>query len=98
MTTLGRVCLVLSLLVVGVWAVGGMHLATRTRVPVEVQSTDDFGDTVTNVEWRPTFELGLELTVPAAGGLFGIGALALVRGRRRRLQNSSSAPKLRPMR
>lgn len=81
------VCLLLALAVMGWWAKDGMLMATRTKIPVDVVSTDEFGDQVKITEWQEGFELGLmDGALPAAGGLAGLAALLLFlefRGRRR---------------
>lgn len=81
------VCLVLCAAVAGVWVYGGMHMATRTEIPVVTVATDDFGDEVKTTAWKQGFELGLlDGALPAGGALLGLAGLLLVldwRGRRR---------------
>jgi len=71
-------CLVAAVGVFGWWFKDGMLMATRTKIPVEVVETDDFGDEVKTTKWEKGFQLGLmDGAGPAAGGLIGLAGLLL---------------------
>ncbi|MCA9542428.1 MAG: hypothetical protein KC620_26205 [Myxococcales bacterium] len=78
------VCFLLALAVGGVWFAHGQHLGTLTEKLVQTKTTDDFGDEVIKDEWQPTFEIGLDIAGPAAGGLIGLAGLLLFLDRRKR--------------
>ena len=45
------VCLVMALVPLGMWAVGGGGMFTQEKRLVETTTVDDFGDEVTTQEW-----------------------------------------------
>ena len=81
---------VLALAIVGVWVSHGMHMATLTERLVEKTVIDDFGDEEIVQDWVPTFELGLDIAIPAGGGLFGLAGLLIFLDRRARRTDVSS--------
>lgn len=77
--------LALAAAVMSYWAVTGMHFATRTQIPLEVEIVDEFGDKRTETQWKDGFELGLiDGAGPAAGALVALAAGLWVWDRRRR--------------
>ncbi len=80
-------CLLGAVVVLGWWLKDGMLMATRTKIPVEVVETDDFGDEVKTTKWEEGFQLGLmDGAGPAAGGLVGLAGLLIfleIRARKR---------------
>lgn len=87
--TLAAICLVGALAVIGVWVSHGTHLATLDKELVETQVKDDFGDTVTEKKWVPTFKLGLDYAGPSAGFLL-LSATLFFWGARRENANESA--------
>ena len=89
---LGGATLILAAFLIGaLWVSHGADLGTREKVPVTVKSIDDFGDETESIEWKAPsdfpvtgFHLGLDYAGPAAGLLFGAGALMIFVSRRRR--------------
>ncbi len=79
-----HICVGLAVGLLITWLSCGATLATRTERPREHTATDEFGDTVTVVEWVPTFELGLDFAGPGMAGLLGLAALLFWRERRTR--------------
>lgn len=78
-----HICIGLAIGLAITWVSCGATLATRTERPVEHSVTDEFGETVTQVEWKPTFQLGLDLAGPAMAGLVGLAGVLMIRERRR---------------
>ena len=74
MRLLSILTLVLAGGLIALWDVQGTHLATLTEAPARTTSVDAFGDEVEAISWEDTFEIGLDVAVPDAGGL---GLLAL---------------------
>ena len=77
---LGLVSLLLSGLVLGLWAAKGMHLATPQQIEKVEVTTDDFGDKVEKSVWVDNpdpLDIGLDYAGPALGlfGLLGLGLL-----------------------
>jgi len=66
-------------------------LATLTERAVTTVSIDDFGDQKETVTWEKTLEVGLDVAVPAVGGmlLLGFGLLAPTEPRRSRLAQAA---------
>ena len=90
MKGLGLILIVLAFLVGGLWVSHGADLATREKEAVKVKTVDDFGDEVESIVWKvPTnfpitgFHVGLDLAGPAGGGLFLVGGILFMVGRRR---------------
>ena len=80
------ICVVIALAVGGLWVAKGMHLATPEEIQKEVVSKDEFGDEVKKVEWVANpdkLDIGLDLAGPIGGGLFGLGVVIFVVGRRK---------------
>lgn len=76
--SIAALCLLLAVAVMGWWFKDGMLMATRTKIPVEVVQTDDFGDEVKTTQWQEGFQIGLmDGAGPAAGGLAGLAVLLL---------------------
>ncbi len=76
------ICLVAALGVIGLWVAHGTHLGTLDKELIETKVTDDFGDTVTEKTWVPTFKLGLDYAGPSAGFLLLSATLFFWRARR----------------
>jgi hypothetical protein len=76
------ICFVLALVAMGVWVAHGQHLATLTEKLVEREVKDEFGEEIVE-EWVDTFEVGLDITGPVAGGLVALGFGLLLVNRRR---------------
>lgn len=71
--------MVLAIAVVAFWYVSGAKPWTATKVLVESQHKDDFGDTVIEREWKQQFVPGgMDFALPVGGGLTGLAVLLLV--------------------
>ena len=79
MKALRLLCIIGILGLVGLWYQQGMHLATLEERLVEKTVVDDFGDEVTQKEWVPAGEIGLDYLGPAAAVLFVIAVGATIR-------------------
>ena len=79
MKTLRMLCMLGIIGLAGLWYQQGMHLATLEERLVEKTVVDDFGDTVTQKEWVPAGEIGLDYLGPAAALLFVIAVGATIR-------------------
>jgi len=77
------ICFLLALVTMGVWVAHGQHMATLKEKLVEREVVDDFGDKEIVEEWVETFEIGLDITGPVAGGLVALGFGLLLVNRRR---------------
>ena len=66
---LASMCLLAAFGIIGFWAVQGTHLGTLDKELVVIKVTDDFGDTVEEKKWVPTFKLGLDYAGPSTGFL-----------------------------
>lgn len=82
MKAAAALCLLGALAIGGVWLAHGRLMGTRTETPVEVVTTDDFGDEVKTTRWEPKFELGLDYAGPGAGLLVVLAAGLFWRSRR----------------
>ena len=87
----GVVALVLALAIGALWAAHGAELATREKIAVTTETTDDFGDTVESTEWRePTdfpltgFHVGLDRAGPPVALLILAGGAFLFFGFRKK--------------
>ncbi len=86
------ICFALALACAGIWVAHGQHMATLTQKLVTKEVVDpEFGDTELVKEWVDTFEIGLDIAGPAAGGLVFLGfGLLFVNRRKNRVAGSTA--------
>lgn len=75
----------LALGVIGVWVAHGTQTLTKDKVQVITKRVNpDFGVEEEIVEWKPTFLLGLDYTIPAVILCSGVGLVCTRIGARKK--------------
>ena len=73
---LAGVLIILAVVVTGYWFQSGAKPWTATKVLVEKNTKDDFGDTVIVREWKSQFVPGgMDFALPVGGSLTGAAML-----------------------